>query len=85
MRDKLDTLELHLATLAADGKGRFIAGTDYPTHADSTVFGWYGASAAVRPYDLVAKIWKHESLPLVSAWIDAVIEVSGVRAPVYDL
>lgn len=83
-RATLGTLEKHLAALKAAGKGPFIAGTDYPTHADADVFGWYGASAAVRPYDLLAKVWHHAELPLVSAWAKQVIAVSGVGAPKYD-
>lgn len=82
-RATLQTLEKHLAAQRAAGKGPFIAGTDYPTHADADVFGWYGASAAVRPYDVVEKVWHHQDLPLVSEWAKNVIKVSGVNPPKY--
>lgn len=79
VRDKLQTLEKQLSLNKEAGRGPFIAGTEYPTHADAAVFGWYAASAAVRPYDLVEKIWNHESLPLVSGWVKDVSRVSGVK------
>ncbi|KAL1411565.1 hypothetical protein Q8F55_002528 [Vanrija albida] len=79
VRDKLQTIEKQLAANKEAGKGKFLAGTDYPTHGDAAVFGWYAASAAVRGYDLLEKIWNHESLPLVSAWVKDVADVSGAK------
>lgn len=81
MRGKLATVEHYLAENRRAGKGQFLAGTDYPTHADAAVWGWYAATLAVRPseLDLGNRIWRHESLPLVSAWVVAVQEVSGVQ------
>lgn len=81
MRNKLATIEQYLAESKAKGKGQFIAGTDYPTHADAAVYGWYVATVAIRPaeLDLVNRIWKHESLPLVSQWIGAVEKASGAK------
>lgn len=79
VRSKLATLEKQLAANKAAGRGPFLAGTAYPTHADAAVFGWYGASAAVQLYDVVALTWKHEDNPLVAAWVDKVQEASGAR------
>jgi glutathione S-transferase len=41
-----------------------------PSHADAVVFGWY-AQNRLNP-ELVKQIWKHESLPLVAAWVKRV-------------
>lgn len=81
VRDKLTTIERYLAENKANGKGQFLLGTDYPTHADAAIWGWYVATQAIRPLDLdlVNRIWKHESLPLVSQWVEAVGKQSGAK------
>lgn len=83
VRTKLGLIEKQLAANAGTSKGRFLAGTDYPTHADAALYGWVGAAAAVRPHDLVAAIWKHESLPFLGAWVDTVEVTAGVK-PTYS-
>ncbi|KAL1409431.1 hypothetical protein Q8F55_003414 [Vanrija albida] len=75
-RAKLQTLEKHLAALKAEGKGPFVAG-DKITHGDATIFGWY-ASSQGRPA-IGAKIWRSDELPLVGAWVDAVIKATGIN------
>lgn len=81
IRGKLATMEQYLDENKRAGKGRFLAGTDYPSHADATVWGWYATTVAVRPkeLELESRTWKHESLPLVSAWVEAVKEGSGIK------
>ncbi|CAK9780852.1 hypothetical protein CC85DRAFT_328560 [Cutaneotrichosporon oleaginosum] len=80
VRAKLATLEAYLAANEAEGAGPFLAG-ETASHADAAVWGWYAASLAVRHpgVDLGALIWKHESLPLVGAWVDAVQKAAGVE------
>lgn len=84
VRGKLATLEKQLAANQEAGRGPFLAGTTYPSHADAAVFGWYGASAAVQLYDLVAKTWKHPDNPLVREWVEAVEAKSGAK-PDYSI
>lgn len=81
VRSKLATLEAYLASNREEGKGPFLAGTEYPSHADAAVWGWYAATRAVRHpgVDLAKLIWKHESLPLVGAWVEEVRKAAGVE------
>lgn len=81
VRGKLQTIEAYLAANKEEGKGQFLAGTEYPSHADAAVWGWYAATLAVQHpgVDLGALIWKHESLPLVGEWVDAVQKAANVE------
>jgi glutathione S-transferase len=75
-RTKLQTLETHLAALASEGKGPFVAGEKI-THGDAVIFGWYASSQGRK--EIGTKIWRHESLPRVGEWVDAVVKATGVN------
>ncbi|KAL7422865.1 hypothetical protein Q5752_002162 [Cryptotrichosporon argae] len=66
-RAKLQLLEAHLAARGTP----FLAGPK-PTHADAVVFGWYGFPRILNPQAAEAT-WRHDSLPLVGKWLDAVL------------
>ncbi|GMK55454.1 hypothetical protein CspeluHIS016_0205100 [Cutaneotrichosporon spelunceum] len=80
IRAKLITLERTLQANKDEGKGQFIAGNDHPSHADAAVWGWYGTLLAVNHMGikLGPLTFKHETLPLVGAWADAVQKAAGV-------
>lgn len=84
VRERLATIERLLAANKAAGAGKFLAGTDHPTHADAAVYGWYAASEAVRGYSpsLVDRTWFHESLPHVKQWVQDIAEESKAK-PAY--
>ncbi|BEJ12460.1 hypothetical protein CspHIS471_0209200 [Cutaneotrichosporon sp. HIS471] len=81
VRTALGTVERLLAANSEAGVGRFLAGTDYPTHADAAVYSWYASSDAVRGHtpSVTERTWFHESLPLVGRWVRDVEEASKTK------
>lgn len=74
------------AAASAQGQGQsrgpFLGGS-HPTHADAAVYAWYAATLAIRPeleVDIVGQTWRHDSLPLVAAWVDDVEAATGMSA-----
>ncbi|BEI85403.1 hypothetical protein CcaverHIS002_0508040 [Cutaneotrichosporon cavernicola] len=75
LRSKLSVIEERLQN------GPFLSG-DKAGHADASVWGWYATSRAINiPGFDVDLVWKHDSLPRVAAWVDAVQNAAGVELP----
>lgn len=73
VRSKLQTLEERLQN------SQFLDG-ETPGHADAVVWGWYATSRAIKIDGLdIDTIWRHESLPRVAGWVDAVQKAAGVE------
>ncbi len=73
VRSKLQALEDKLQSQP------FLSG-QHAGHADASVWGWYATSQGIRldGFD-IDDIWRHESLPRVAAWVDAVRKASGAE------
>ncbi|CAK9780851.1 hypothetical protein CC85DRAFT_328561 [Cutaneotrichosporon oleaginosum] len=72
VRSKLQSIEEKLRDAP------FLAG-ERAGHADASVWGWYASTRAISIQGLdIDDIWRHESLPRVAAWVDAVQKAAGV-------
>lgn len=65
-RQALGKFEVKLA----ETKGVFVLG-DWPSHADSAVFGWY---LSTRVSKAANSVWKNDENPRVKRWVKAMEE-----------